>query len=117
MTTLEKIISAIDDATTLPIKPFGTTNIEECICYSFSSQRDDGAVARFQLEIRIICKDLINLYENEGKIKSALITVGDTVKINGINSIEQNGGGILKDFETGTIQSILYFDIIKKSEV
>lgn len=114
---LENLIDTVETATSLSAKPYETQNADSCIVYQWSTVSDDGAVEVDKLQIRIIGKTLTEVLANEAKVKNALIAIGDTCKVNGINSIVLNGGGTLKDFETNTMQSINYFYITKKSEV
>ncbi len=110
------IIKVIEDATNLPVKPFNTDKVEECVCYSLVPQTDTGAVASYRLELRLITFTIAKAEELKKSILSALVTVGDNPR-HGYNECYLNGGGSLKDEDTKTIHTILYLYIIKKSEV
>lgn len=112
---MEKIIKKLTDVTTLPIKPFGIDSLDECIIYTTVPQSNDGAVQVDRLELRLITHTLERAEQLKPLIYSALVTVGDEGK-NGYNSCVLNGGGSLKD-PNGTIHTIMYFYITKKSEV
>lgn len=117
MNAISKILRVLESATNLPIKPFETDVVEDCIVYKYSSISDNGIVAQQKLELRIIGKTYADVVSIETKVKSALITIGDEQKVQGLNSVELNGGGTLKDYSTNTIHSLLYFIIKIKSEV
>lgn len=114
---MKDIISAIETATSLPVKPFGTKTIENCIVYKFNTVTDNGIVAQIRLELNIITKTIAEAASIEAAIKSALVTVGDTKKIAGFNSAAVNGGGTLFNEDTQTVHTILYIILTKKSEV
>ena len=66
--------------------------------------------------MRIITKTVASAEDIKQKILQALVTVADNEKL-GYKSCELNGGGALKDADTNTIHTLLYFDITTKSEV
>lgn len=111
-----EIINALAAATSLPIKPFGTDNIEDCICYSSYTLSDKGTVRQDKLELRLITKSLADAERLKPIILSTLVTVGDNKKLNYLGC-ELNGGGTLRDEATGTIHTLLIFTITRKSEV
>lgn len=113
---LPTIIKAIEGVVDIPVRPYGIDNIEEAICYTYDPQTDDGAVATARLEIRIITRDIAKAERLRKSIISALVTVADNPK-NGYNSCRLNGGGNLWDDEIKMTHTILYFNIIMKSEV
>lgn len=113
---MKDIIKAIETATQIPVKPFGTETIEKCICYTIYPISDDGVVAQDRLELRLITNTLSEADELKKAILKILLTIGDTEKYN-YKSCIVNGGGQLKDFNTNTIHTILYFVITRKSEV
>lgn len=117
---LINLINAIETALTplnLPLKPFGTFEVEDCVCYTFYNENDNGCVRNDRLELRVIAYQMDTLFEAETAIKQALVSVGDIGKISGIKSIEENGGGLMQDTETKTVHLLMYFTIISKSEV
>ena len=117
MAIINKLIEAIENATNLQMKPFDTDKVEDCLVYQFYTMSDNGAVAQYKLQIRIITNSLEKAFSIEKTIKNTMISIGDNIKIEGINSIILNGGGTLKDYENDTVQNILYFVITAKSEV
>lgn len=109
------ILDALEAATGLPTKPFGTDKVTDCICYRWHCQGDDGCVAQFRLELRLITRTVKKAQIHEKQIRAALIAVGDTSPIKGA-VIEQNGGGTLSDEETGTIHTLFYFNVKTRSD-
>lgn len=117
MSVLENIIALIESATGLQMKALDTDNANDCIVYQYYTVSDNGAVAQNKMQIRIIAHSLNDVLNYENQIKNVLLCAGDISKVEGIKSIELNGGGTLKDYNTNTIQNILYFIITKRSEV
>lgn len=113
---MKEIIKALEAATSLSLKPFGTNKIEDCICYSSYVISDNGAVRQDKLELRLITKTVEDAERLKPIIISTLTTVGDNKKFNYLGCAV-NGGGTLRDAATGTIHTLLYFIITKKSEV
>lgn len=91
------IKDALENATSLPVKPFGTDTIEECICYKWYSVSDDGAIAQKRLELRLITFDMAEAEARRQQIINALVPIGDTCKIAGIYDCKLNGGGVEKE--------------------
>lgn len=119
-TVLSSILNALETPLTildLPLKAIETNRVEDCVCYTFYNEDDNGRVRQDRLELRIIATALDTLYDAEAAIKDTLVSVGDIGKISGIQSIEANGGGLLIDNETKTVQLHMFFTIISKSEV
>lgn len=112
-----KIINKLQDALEIPVKPFDTDVTEDCVVYKLDPVSDDGAVQQDRLKLRIIATTLLDAECLKYIIKKTLLAIGDNQAINGINSITLNGGGSLKDYETNTVQIIMYFDIVSKSEI
>jgi len=117
MSVLENVIGLINSATGLEVKALDTDNANDCIVYQYYTVSDNGAVAQVKLQLRIIAHSLNDVLSYEKQIKNVLLCAGDISKVEGVKSIELNGGGTLKDYETNTIQNILYFIITKRSEV
>lgn len=113
---LKNILGALEAATGIPVKPFGTDSSKDCIIYRWSCQRDDGCLAQYRLELRLITKTVKAAQQNEKKIRRALVDLGDTHRLTGA-SIEQNGGGTLRDDGTGTIHTLFYFDVKTRSDL
>ena len=113
---MKQIIKELTDILSVPVLPFETPKIQDCVCYKYYMERNTGAVEQYRLELRIITKTVTSAEDIKQKILQALVTVADNEKL-GYKSCELNGGGALKDADTNTIHTLLYFDIVKKSEV
>lgn len=105
-----KVLKKIYEITNLMPIPLKTTKAEKCIVYKFWQT----AAYTYRLELRIIDFSIGGAEETAAAIIKNICNLGDSNKINGIPSIVLNGGGILEDIETNTIQRILYFDLIIK---
>lgn len=114
---LEYLLQIIEKASGLPIYPYSTDTPASCIVYQWQCLSDHAAASQWRLQVRIICQTLEEVLEVEKAVKLALLMPGDVPKIPGLKSIEHSGGGTLKDYETRTMQGIMYFDIVQKSEV
>lgn len=113
---LETIIKAIEEATGMTVKPLGSNNLEECICYTWTPSSDNGAVRVVELELRIITKTISTAEQARPQILSTLVTVGDEGKL-GYNQCYLNGGGQVYDPETKLYHTVMYLYITTKSEV
>ena len=109
------IVSALESATKLPVYPFWTDELKECIVYEWTPRSDDGNKQNAQLMVRIKTKTMAAAVEYAQDVKSALISLGDT-QVNGA-WCKQNGGGTLKDAATGFIDYIMYFDLVFRSDI
>lgn len=112
---IEKIVQALRSATRLPVKPLSTTDNKECILYNLFPQTDDGAVATHRLELRLITKTVEDADHYRKLIIETLVNSGDNIKINGIYNCDLNGGGQEVEFETNTIHTFLYFNLVTRS--
>lgn len=106
-----RILDAIEDATGLKPIPLDTDKVEKSIIYKFYQ----SAFLRYRLEIRVIDLTLEGCEDTSNLIINRLSDFGDLNKIEGIASIELNGGGVLKDYNTNTIQRLMYFDVVKEN--
>lgn len=113
---LKEIIAKLKESTNLPVKPFGTKEIENCIVYTYNPSSDNGALSQSRLELRLITKDIETAETYKKLIINTLVTVGDEQKIDGIYQCNLNGGGQLRDDNTKTIHTLLYFDILTRSQ-
>lgn len=113
---LSNIIDAMEQVVDVPVKPFGIENLEEAVCYTWTPQTDDGAVAVGRLELRLITKTVAKAEELRKSLLSTLVTVGDNPR-HGYLSCVLNGGGTLWDDEIKMTHTILYLYITMKSEV
>lgn len=103
-------------ALSIPVKPLFTDSIEDCIVYTYNSLTDDGATAQKNLELRLITKTYENAEVMRKKIIELLVPIGDSIKIDGIYSCVLNGGGSLFDENTKTYHTLLYFNLVIRSE-
>lgn len=110
------IIKAMEAVVDIPIRPYGTDINEECICYTWTPQTDDGAVAVGRLELRIIARELAKAESLQRAVLPALLTVADNPK-NGYLGCYLNGGGNLWDDDLKMTHHIYYLYITTKSEV
>lgn len=113
---IKKLLDAIEAATTLHPEPFAIDSVRDGITYKYYTSSDDGAVARKRLELTLITLTLENADKYKKQIINALVTTGDESKLIGIYKCAVNGGGVLKNYETGTIHTMLYFDVIERTE-
>lgn len=113
---IKKIISALEEATSLPVKPVFTTSIGNQIIYNHYPVNDNGAKSLQRLELRLITKTYSEAESYRKQIIGALVPVGDNKLIDGITSCELNGGGFLYEGETKTYHTLLYFEYIHRSE-
>lgn len=113
---MENVIQALTNALNIPVLPLESSSKDECAVYRFYTAIDTGAVQQIRFELRLNTKSLMRAEELKKIVSATLLTIGDQEKL-GYNSCQLNGGGQLKDIETDMIQTIMYFTIIKKSEV
>ena len=113
---LAKVIEVLKKTVDVPVHPYGTNIVEECVCYTWSPVSNDGAVENNRLELRLITRTVAKAEQLRKSILSALVTVGDEPK-NGYNSCYLNGGGSLWDDNIKMTHTILYLYITNKSEV
>ena len=109
------IVSALESATKLPVYPFWTDELKECIVYEWTPRSDDGNKQRAQLMIRIKTKPMARAESLATTVKQTLISLGDEKKNDAW--CKQNGGGTLKNEATGFIDYIMYFDLVFKSDI
>lgn len=113
---ISKIITALTNATSLPVKPMMTTKIENQIVYNHYPLSDNGAKSIQRLELRLITKTYSEAESYRKLIIQALVPVGDNILIDGITDCELNGGGTLYEGETKTYHTMLFFNYIHRSE-
>lgn len=113
---IRSIISALQTATGLPVKPVFTTELDNQIIYNHYSVLDNGARSQHRLEIRLITHTYSEAESYRKQIIGALVPIGDEILIDGIVACELNGGGSLYEWETKTYHTLLYFDYIHRSE-
>lgn len=113
---IRRVISALETATNLPVKPVFTTELGNQIIYNHYPLSDDGAVSRQRLELRLVTNTYSEAESYRKQIIGALVPVGDNILIEGITACELNGGGSLYEGDTKTYHTLLYFDYIHRSE-
>lgn len=113
---LKQILQKLKSATGLPVYPLVTTKIEDCIVYTHAVTHDNGAISSQRLELRIISFNMGDAEKHRKEIIRAIVPAGDNSPMEGLYACELNGGGTLKDEGTKTIHTILYFDLIVRSE-
>lgn len=113
---IRSIISALQSATNLPVKPVFTTELGNQIVYNHYPVQDNGAKSQQRLELRLITKTYSEAESYRKQIIGALVPVGDDTLIDGITACALNGGGSLYEGETKTYHTLLYFDYIHRSE-
>ena len=111
------IVTALKSATSLKVFPFWTDELKECIVYEWTPLSDDGSRQTAQLMVRIKTKSMADAADYAVDVKNALVAIGDGSPVDGLISCEQNGGGTLKNEDTGFIDYIMYFDLILKSDI
>lgn len=118
---LDEILSILKNDTELTfiLKPtetdkkiymYETTRSNNCIVYNFIPVTDDGIKAQSRLDITCISKNYDTAYIMLERIKQLLITIADDHLTNNILTIEQNGGGSLKD---GEVHKLKAFFVVK----
>lgn len=114
---IKDIVTALKSATSLMVYPFMTDELKECIVYEWTPLSDDGSKQTAQLMVRIKTKTMADAYDYAIAVKQALISIGDGAEVEGLTSCEQNGGGTLKNYDTGFIDYIMYFDLVFRSDI
>lgn len=114
---IEKLIADIKTATSLDVYAEKSTYKKNTIVYSFTKRYDGGAVATYQLTIKILTDSISKAYETQNIIDNLLITKGDEQKYDEIAQCVQNGGGTVWDDELNMYQHITYYEYTTKSDV
>lgn len=111
---LEGLLGAIKSATGIAPQAYQTDKVgEPAITYSFYRSSDNGAVARYRLQVRAFGRTQEEALSIEERVTDALVTPGDSTRWG--CSISSNGGGALIDADTNTPQALTYFDVVAKS--
>ena len=114
---IEKLKADIQTATSFPVYVEKSTQKKDSIVYSLSKENDNGAVAQWQLTIKILTDSIAKAYSTQEIIDNLLITKGDEQKYDEITECVQSGGGTLWDNELKMYQHIVYYQYITKSNV
>lgn len=114
---LQTILNAIEDKT--GIKPYtfnsNVKNSIPAINYTFYRLSDDGVVAQWRLQLRIVAETFDKVLEIDNDLRHLLVTLGDETKFNCVINI--NGGGTLEDDLTGYPVQIAYYDLITRGDL
>ena len=110
---LTEVIEALETVTELKCYPFYAEKLEECIIYEWTPQSDDGSKAQGRLTVRIRTATMSYAEVITSFVKDALLSFADNTRYGAY--IKHNGGGMLKNADTGYIDTILYFDFIYRS--
>jgi len=108
-----EVIRTIEQAVNIPVYPLESIKKGEQVIYEPVPISDNGCVKVTRLQLNIIGKSLANAEMYDNAIRTALLNLGDTAKVNNINKIEINGGGTLKS-EIG-VHRLLYLIITERS--
>lgn len=114
---IKEIVTALKSATSLEVHPFWTDELKECIVYEWTPLSDNGSTQTAQLMVRVKTRDMATAEAKADLVKGALLRKGDGGNVEGLTACEQNGGGTLKNENTGFIDYIMYFDLVFKSDV
>lgn len=107
---MQRVLKKIEEISGQKPLPLKTDKAEKCIVYKFWQ----SSAYTYRLELRVIDFTLGGAEATSAAIIKQMCNFGDTNRIEGIPSIELNGGGVLEDENTNTVQRLLYFDIIIK---
>lgn len=114
---IPKILADIKEATGLNVYSEKSTHKADCIVYSLIKRYDDGAVAQWQLTIKILTNSTKTALETQDIIDNLLVVKGDEKKYPEIYECAQDGGGDVWDPELQLYQHIVYYTFITKSKV
>ena len=114
---IEKILADIKAATELDVYSEKSTYKKNCIVYSLTKRYDNGAVAQWQLTIKILTDSISKAFEAQNIIDNLLVIKGDEQKYDEITQCVQDGGGTVWDDELNMYQRIVYYSFITKSNV
>ncbi len=114
MFDLQQILNDIQAVTNVKPTAFKTEYRQQAgtmkgINYDIYPMSNDGCVAVYRLQIRIVEQSLERAIKIADKITDLLVTLGDEYKYNSAISVE--GGGMLEDDVTGFPIQIIYFTI------
>ena len=82
--------------------------------YKYIKASDKGQ-SRF--EFTVVCDNYINSLKAINEAKRSLITLGDETLDNNILTVMGNGGGSLRDLDTGTFHESAFFTITYKERI
>lgn len=111
------ILADIKTATGLDVYSEKGTYKKDCIVYSLLKRYDSGAVAQWQLTIKILTDSISVALDTQDIIDDLLVTKGDIQKYDEITQCVQDGGGTVWDDELRMYQHIVYYNFITKSNI
>lgn len=106
-----RILNKIEELTGLKPIPLQTDEVRKCIVYKYYQV----SKFKYRLELRLFDFSFGEVQETEKKVMK-ICGLGDLNNVSGISHIALNGGGILIDNNTNTVQQLMYFDITIKGE-
>lgn len=106
---MKRIVQALN-ALNIPVVPIETDKAQTCLVYQWYQT----SFFNYRLELRLIASSFKEAEQLAPQVMDILNDFGDNNKIEGIASIDLNGGGSMKDYENNTIQRLFYFDVIMK---
>lgn len=107
-TELKKLVSSIN--------PFGVIDINKAY-YKYINLTSDKAIGQSRFEFTVVCDNYINSLKGIAEAKRSLLTLGDEMLDNNILSVVLNGGGSLRDLDSGTYQESAFFTITYKERI
>lgn len=105
-----RVINAIKQAVSIPIVPLEAENTGEQVIYNITPISDNGILKANRLQLNIVAKNLAYAEMYDTAIRKAILNIGDSCPVDGINSITVNGGGTLTS-EAG-VHRIVYYNVI-----
>lgn len=106
---MKRIVQALK-ALNIPVVPIETDTVQTCLVYQWYQT----SFLHYRLELRLITSGFTEAEKLAPQVMSILNDFGDNNKIDGIASINLNGGGSMKDYENNTYQRLFYYDVIMK---
>lgn len=91
-----------------------TTDMMDCMVYSWELLSSDGIIKNYKFKVIVITDDYDIGQELIEAINKELITIGDTSKHFKMLECNQNGGGLMDNFETNKVHATRYYYIKSK---
>jgi len=92
---MKRIISAIKKSVSIPLIALESDKTGEQVIYTFNPISDNGIKKAYNLKLNIVANSLANAETYDLAIRKAILNVGDSCPVDGIQKIELNGGGTL----------------------
>ena len=117
---ITEVLDRLQNSTGLPIHALhsnvtGNNKVYPCLVYTYYLQDDNGARARWRLELNLITETVeeAEIYRQE---INDIITTGDGAgEYEHITSLKLNGGGQMFNYETMTLHTYMYYDVYERS--